>query len=225
MFNKRKKQAEKQARLEERASVEASFATQMAAIAKVDDPAEKILQLASLEEAMNSRQAFAIDQANGSNSGAAYVAGAATGIALLIGGGGVVAFAAAPVVMLAGFGVASLSPAALYSGDIIDKVRNKKLKKTRIAELQSHLEKISGLIGQVTEMRENLIAGQAEKIAQSPLYEKVLRLPGLSERFEGVAAKQLEKAKAVAEKPAPQQPRRVPQVRDYKQFNNVFGGK
>ncbi len=120
----------------------------------------------------------------------------------------------------------SIGPSA-GAGMTIDKISFKCGEKTILAA-EGHLQKMKEFRRQVTEMQETLVNDQAQQILQSPYYEDVLKLPGLSDAFKGAAAKQIEKLQAdlaaAEKKAAPQTPpsASLPSLRNYERLSGAL---
>ncbi len=190
MFNRKKKAADKkQARLEARTQKEKEFEGEIAAAAKLDDPAQKVLKLAEIEKDMAEHLSAVHSAITVSADNRALLDAATSGIGLIFTGALVAALGAPHV----GIGIVLAAFPVQIGGMMATIMGSNRLSKALQAEAKDHLEKMDGLKKQTAQMKETLINEQTAEIAQSPFYERMLALPGLSEKFAAAAEKLAEK--------------------------------
>ncbi len=198
MFNRKKKAAgKKQARIEARAQKEEEFASAIAAVARLDDPAQKVLKLADIEKDMEEHLAAVHSAINVSPDNRALLDSAQSGIGMIFAGAIVAALGAPHVgigIVIAAFPVQIGSMMATILG-------SNRMSKMLQAEAKGHLEKMDGLTKQAAQMKETLVNERAEDIVQSPFFEQVRALPGLSEAFADAVEKLAEKPEGDDETP------------------------
>ncbi|MBU6474751.1 MAG: hypothetical protein KGQ70_02185 [Alphaproteobacteria bacterium] len=228
MFNRQKKETEKQQRLLKYAEAETQFAKDIFAAGDIKDPAERVLKLAGIENEIT-RHAGSVLQAtvHKSDLTAEMFKGMTPGMAVMFGIASLFPHAAVAAMATAGASaIAGQIGFPIWSG-----IRDRRLTKAHKDEAQDHLQKIRALKEKATEAKETLVSEQAADIRQSPFYEELLsKLPDLSREFKGVAAKRfarLEEEKAAAEQAAQkrQPAAQPPALRDYPDFKRVLGGK
>ncbi len=226
MFGKEKAAAEKQRRLAAYADDEKRFSDEIARAETLADPAEKLLKLTEIEQGMAQHATDARAKAVYNTSVVVTLSGVAVGGALVL--------ACLPLIHIMGplaIGVGLTGDAVAAGGTLGDKIRNKRITRERQAEAEIHLKKIDRLAKTVAASKETLVKERAEQITQSPFYEQVLELPGLSKIFAGAAAKQVEKLKedlAAAQKKAERlekQQQGAKPARDYKKFKGLLEPK
>ncbi len=226
MFGKEKAAAEKQRRLDAYTQEEQKFSAEIATAETLADPAERLLKLAEIEQAMAQHAVMARANAIYNNGVVVTLSGVAVGGALVLG-----CLPLLHIMAPVAIGMGLTGDVLAAGGSFGDKIRNKRITKERQAEAEVHLGKVNRLAKSIAASKETLVREQAERITQSPLYEQVLELPGLSKIFAGAAAKQVEKLKedlAAAQKKAArlakQQEGSEP-LKDYKKFKNLLEPK
>ncbi len=223
MFKKRKA-AKKQLRLDAFAKREAQFLALVAAAEQIADPAQKLLSLEAIKNSSRAETRVLYLHASNVDGKIFGLGGGLGGMALAIGGSALLPHVVIPV--LIGGGALGFGGIA---GQIFSDAREAK---ERTAEVIEHDLKMESHYSRVDGIEDALIAERMDQIAQSPLYDRVLKQSALSAKFADAALKRAAKLQEdaaarqkTAERPAPQDPPSAPQVRDYRKFNDFLDGK
>jgi hypothetical protein len=198
-FRKRKKEAEKQQRLETRLTNEQRIETAIAEAEKISEPGEKLMKVEEIlgdirgvinsEEQLIRRKGYAAGEH-------ALAGGALSAVGMMVGGLATVIIAppAAPV----GLGMALTALPTLIAGLPATSLREKAVKKKFNAEAKDHQQTMMDFKQLAADMRKELVAyitDHKSEMLSSPFYEQVSKLPDLAKEFEGVAAQELAKYK------------------------------
>jgi hypothetical protein len=206
MFNKRKKEREQQQIKDLRRLKEERITTGLSDAAQIKDPAERILHLQELKEiaaAEIRREQDAIkDKANSLGGrdilGGTGLAAAGGAIVATVTTAGVGALVAIPL-FVAGFGVAGK--------------RADTIEKRALAEAQDYMQKMTVHEDCISALMKKAVESNVAEIANSPLKEQVLAVPGLAAPFANAAKWHI----IMAEKNAQAADERKPAAPDKKQ--------
>jgi len=219
-FKKRKEAKEKtvQEFNDRHLELEKKFADMLEKAGTITDPAEKVLVIRKVEKAISAqitaennvidhKAANTDDKIFFTGTGTSLAAGAAVAVF-----GGPIGWVLALPVWVGG----SLAGAAVASKRA--KATEKKLKEAS----GSHLERLQELDKRAYAMADAVVEKNVETISQSPLYGKVLALPGISQKFSDAAAKHISTVKEAAPEAAPPV-KKAPQKRPPKKPPSDFG--
>ncbi|MBU6475713.1 MAG: hypothetical protein KGL10_06875 [Alphaproteobacteria bacterium] len=226
MFNNKrkaeKKQQQQRQRQEARKRTEGGFEDDIAAACEIKDPAARLLKLTDIEHAMTQYLSGARRETIYRGTTISNL-GNVTGIGMMFGG-----LLVGHVLLPVGIGLVLAAFPAVTAADKGEDARNRRVSRELAAEARGHFLKMERLAMEVEARKAALLAYHAEDMINSPHYEKVLRLPGLSEQFAGVAAKQVAALKeelAAAKKAAEQGTSAPSAVRDYEKFKTLLNPK
>jgi hypothetical protein len=161
---------------------------------QIKDPAEKILALKKIEDSLKSqiyseqrdisnkaeRQSKKIDTIGSLIS----TGGGVAALSLL---GGPVAWVGIPIIFAGGAGAEYLAGK-----------REKALAKKFTAAANDYLKNLKEMSGLVSEITKVTVENNVQEISHSPLYKKMLELPGLTDLYAAAAAKHIETDKESA---------------------------
>jgi len=220
-FKKRKEAKELRARelSDSRVQTEKKFDASIQEAAEITDPAKKILALREISEGISAQiqsEKSAITkkaqntqvntELTGMGSSLAVGAGVIVGVGLL-----------APPLAIVGIPVMM---AGVITGKIVSFKRADAAEKKLLEVSGNHIKNMEGQIDLVSAMSDVVIDSNVKELSKSPLFDKVLALPGISDRFAVAAAKEFAQVDtapaAIVNKP---EPRRKP--REKQDFSKI----
>jgi len=196
MPSKKRKEAQKKYRANNRLAEETRIATAITHTGEISEPGEKVMKLQEILEDINNIihiEKVEINVMAGNAEANVMASGVISGAALVVG--------AIPAVLVAppvGLGMFIAGVPAMFGGIPFGLKRGKTAKKKFAAEAQDHLQKMEDLKQSVISMRNAVAKNHKEEIVHSRFYEQVSNLPDLAKEFEGVAAQQINKYKEQA---------------------------
>jgi len=213
LFKKRKEAKELRAKEIEdgRLQVVQQFETAIKKADQMKDPAAKIIALSRISDdiiAQVERENKEIAQKAKSSEKKINYASAAPAL----GGLAAMFVIAGPI----GWACGGAAVASIYGGEFLAGKRKQAVQKKLEEASDAHTKSLYSLAALTTEMAEAIVEKNVEEISKSPLYKRVLDLPGLDEAFAEAAAKHIAAAK---EAEAAAAPKETPPVKEEPKAN------
>jgi len=227
MFGKKKKERELKAIQEARTKREQRIDADIGAAVLIEDPAKKILRLEEIRKVINN-ESWTENSIIFKKADKSFSRAVGTSAVAAVGGA-----TAAGILTAATGGVGALVLFPIMIGGIFAGAKRADSVEKRLkAQVEDHLNKTDDQRWQVTRLMLSEVSKNVEEIAQSPLKEKVLDVPGIAAQFSVAAAHIIatepEKApeqdnadKKPAEEQKPAAPRRKRQKPDYKDLGGL----
>jgi hypothetical protein len=199
IFFKKRKEAEKKARSDSRAAVEARIAADIDKAGFITDPAAKILKLSDIrgDISVALRAEWEAARKHGEKS-ETNVLGGSLGLA---------GASLALIPVTAGASLLATGP-ILLAGSFAADPRKAAMRKKFEAEAAGHQSNLNKLYNRASDLIDGTIEEHVKEISKSALYEDVRMVPGVAKKFADVAARQfvLDEQAAAEKEKAPKAP-------------------